>query len=56
MLNHYLEIVGDELVTSIDHFDEFYVNLLFDRSIYRPITYGKENQRNFQGVVLFSGI
>ena len=28
---------GGESVTSIDHYDEFYVNLLFDRSIYRPM-------------------
>ena len=37
MLNYQLEIVGDEFVTSIGHSDEFYVNLLFDRSIYRPM-------------------
>ena len=37
MLNYQLEIVGDESVTSIDHYDEFYVNLLFDHSIYRPM-------------------
>ena len=30
-------IVGDEFVTSIGHEDKFYVNLLFDRSIYRPM-------------------
>ena len=36
MLNYQLEIVGEEFVTSIGHSDEFYVNLLFDRSIYRP--------------------
>ena len=35
LLNCLLEIVGDEFVTSIDHFDEFHVNLLFDCSIYR---------------------
>ena len=35
MLNYRLEIVGDEFVTSIDHFDEFHGNLLFDRPIYR---------------------
>ena len=34
MLNDRLEIVEDEFVTSIDHYDKFYVNLLFDRSIY----------------------
>ena len=33
MLNYRLEIVGDEFVTSIDHYYEFYANLLFDRSI-----------------------
>ena len=33
-----LEIVGEEFVTSIGDSDEFYVNLLFDRSInYRPM-------------------
>ena len=37
MLNYQLEIVGKELVTSIGDSDEFYVNLLFDRSIYRPM-------------------
>ena len=26
MLNYQLEIVGDESLTSIDHYDEFYVN------------------------------
>ena len=31
MLNYRSEIVGDESVTSIDHYDEFYVILLFDR-------------------------
>ena len=28
--NHHLEIMGDESVTSIDHHDEFCVDLLFD--------------------------
>ena len=37
MLNCQLEIVRDEFVTCIDHHEEFYVNLLFGRSIYRPI-------------------
>ena len=36
MLNYQLEIVGEEFVTSIGHSDEIYVNLLFDRYIYRP--------------------
>ena len=31
------KIVGDEFQTSIDHYDEVHVNLLFDRSIYRPM-------------------
>ena len=31
-----LEIVGDEFLTSIDY-DEFHVNLLFDRYVYRPM-------------------
>ena len=37
MLNYQYQIVGDEFVTSIGHDDEFYVNLLFDRFIYRPM-------------------
>ena len=37
MLNYQLEIVGEEFATSIDHSDKFYVYLLFDRSIYRPM-------------------
>ena len=37
MLSYELEIVGEEFVTSIGPFDEFYVNLLFDRSIYGPM-------------------
>ena len=37
MLNYQLEIVGEEFVTSIGPSDEFYVNLHFDRSIYRPM-------------------
>ena len=37
ILNYQLEIVADESVTSIDHYDEFYANLLFDRSFYRPM-------------------
>ena len=37
MLNCQLEIVGKEFVTSIGHSGEFYVNLLFDRYIYRPM-------------------
>ena len=37
MLNYQLQIVGDEFVTSIGHDDQFYMNLLFDRSIYRPM-------------------
>ena len=35
MLNYQLETMGDESVISIDHFDEFYVNLLLNRSICR---------------------
>ena len=30
-------VVGEEFVTFIGHSDEFYVNLLFDRYIYRPM-------------------
>ena len=37
MLHYQLEIVGEEFVTSIGYSDEFYVNLLFDRYIYRPM-------------------
>ena len=36
-LNYQLDFVGNEFVTPIDHYDEFYVNLLLDRSIYRPM-------------------
>ena len=34
-----LEIVGDEFLTTINHirYGEFHVNLVFDRSIYRPM-------------------
>ena len=32
-----LEIMGEESVTSIHLYDEFNVNLLFDRSIHRPM-------------------
>ena len=32
-----LEIVEDEFLVSINHYDEFHVNLLFDHSIYRPM-------------------
>ena len=43
-VNYQLEIVGGEFVTSIGYSDESYVNLLFDRYIYRPMcsvhTYG----------------
>ena len=34
MLNYQLEIVGEEFVTSTDHSDEFYVNILFEKSAY----------------------
>ena len=37
MPNNRLEIVGEEFVTSIGLSNEFYVNLLFDRSIHRPM-------------------
>ena len=37
MLNYQLEIVVEEFITSIGHSCEFYENLLFDRSIYRPM-------------------
>ena len=30
-------IVGDEPLNFIDHYDEFYMNLLFDRSIFRQM-------------------
>ena len=33
-LNYQLEIVGEKFVTSIGYSEEFYENLLFDRSIY----------------------
>ena len=37
MPNSQLKIVEDKFLTSIDYYDEFHVNLLFDRSIYRPM-------------------
>ena len=37
MLNYQLDIVEEEFVTSIGDSDEFYMNLLFDHSIYRPM-------------------
>ena len=38
MLNYQLEMVGEEFVTSIGPSDEFYVDLLFGHSIYRPMS------------------
>ena len=32
-----IKIVEDEFLTLIDYYDEFHVNLIFDRSIYRPM-------------------
>ena len=37
MPNGRFKIVGDEFLTAIDYDDEFQVNLLFDRFIYRPM-------------------
>ena len=37
MPNSRFKIVGDEFLTAIDYDDEFHVNLLFDRSTYRPM-------------------
>ena len=37
MLDYQSKFVGEEFVTSIGHSDEFYVNWLFDRSIYLPM-------------------
>ena len=37
MPNSRFKIVGDEFLTAMDYDDEFHVNLLFDRSIYRPM-------------------
>ena len=37
MPNSRLKIMEDEFLTSIDYYDEFHVNLLFDRSIFRPM-------------------
>ena len=34
MPNSRLEIMGDEFLTYIDHYNQFHVSLLFDRSIY----------------------
>ena len=38
MPNNRYEFVEDEFLTSIDHYNQFYVNLLFDRFIYRPMS------------------
>ena len=35
MPNSRIKIVGDEFLTAIDYDDEFHVNSLFDRSVYR---------------------
>ena len=37
MRNSRLKIVKSEFLTSFDYYDGFHVNLLFDRSIYRPM-------------------
>ena len=37
MPNSRSKIVGDEFLTAIDYDDEFHTNLLFDRSIHRPM-------------------
>ena len=52
MLNYQLQIVGDEFVTSIGHDDEFHVNLLFDRSIYRPMCTHTGSNTTMQHVAL----
>ena len=44
MANSRFKIVGDEFQTPIDYYDEFHVNLLFDRSIYRPMCTHMVNQ------------
>ena len=62
MLNYQLEIVEEEFVTSIGHLDEFYVNLFFDRSIYRSMCthmgyiriYVRPNLGNFGEIPIFS--
>ena len=55
MTNCQLEIVGNESLNSIDRFDEFHVNLLFDRSIYRPMcTHMGNYVANFVTDVSFS--
>ena len=55
MLNYQLKIMGEELVTFVDHSDEFYVNLLFDRffidrcaHIWVRYTYQCSAQFNYQ--------
>ena len=56
MLKYLSVIVEEEFVTSIGHSDEFYVNLLFDRYIYRPmcsdpeIWHQKESMRSMPGI------
>ena len=37
MRNSRLKIVRGEFLTCFDYYDKFHVNLLFDRSIYRPM-------------------
>ena len=37
MRNSRLKIMEDEFLTSIDYYEKFHVNLLFGRSIYRPM-------------------
>ena len=46
MLDYQSKFVGEEFVTSIGHSDEFYVNLLFGRSIYRPMCTHTGNQHD----------
>ena len=48
VLNYKLEIVGNEYVIFIDHYNKYYVNLLFGRSIYRPECTHMGNNRQFQ--------
>ena len=55
MLNYQLEIVGEEFVTSIGHSDELFVNLLFDRSFYRPMCRHMGKKRRFHSNHFFTG-
>ena len=43
-------LIGDDYLISINQYYEFYVNLLFHRSIYRPLRthMGKINKKKYE--------